>query len=405
MQTTRGFIQRFFILFSSLCILSIPLPYSQIIDTGTLFSPFTEHIVLWVGDNVLHIRHSYIAKIVSDATGMYILVFINLVISIIVSGISIYYARKRQISSQFSYYFNSFISYYLALQLFKYGFDKVFKQQFYFPEPNTLFTPLAYLDKDILFWSSMGSSYSYSLFLGIAEIIPACLLLFNRTRILGGIIALIVMLQVVAINLSFDISVKLYSLFLLMLSLGISWPGLVNIFQILILHKTPNSTSSIVQPSYLAQNQKLSYVLIKALVISLIFYEASFKYFQNMNFNGDHAARPFLHGAYSVTTPNNNYKRIFIHSRGYLIFQDRDDQLKDYRLKCNLRNKTLYLSKTGEPEARLQYQYDNTDSCLVLSGVLNKDSIKLIAKLIDTDTLPLKRDGFHWTIEGSAKQY
>lgn len=213
------------------------------------------------------------------------------------------------------------------------------------------------------------------------------------------------MLQVVAINLSFDISVKLYSLFLLMLSLGISWPGLVNIFQILILHKTPNSTSSIVQPSYLAQNQKLSYVLIKALVISLIFYEASFKYFQNMNFNGDHAARPFLHGAYSVTTPNNNYKRIFIHSRGYLIFQDRDDQLKDYRLKCNLRNKTLYLSKTGEPEARLQYQYDNTDSCLVLSGVLNKDSIKLIAKLIDTDTLPLKRDGFHWTIEGSAKQY
>jgi hypothetical protein len=221
---------------------------------------------------------------------------------------------------------------------------------------------------------------------------------------LGGLVALIVMLQVVAINLSFDISVKLYSLFLLILSLGISWPGLVRIYQILVLHKTPDSVSSISQPSYPTQNQKLLYVLVKAFLICLIFYEALFKYFETMNFNDDDAPRPFLHGAYVVTASNTDYKRIFIHRRGYLITQDKEDKMKDYALQYDLRNQTLHLSKTGEPNAALQYQYNNKDSSLILRGLLNKDSVQLITKLIAQDSLPLKKDRFHWTIDGSGKQ-
>lgn len=322
--------------------------------------------------------------------------------SVFAASIWLYHDTPKKIPTQILYYFNSMISYYLALQLYIYGFDKIFKHQFYFPEPNTLFTSLAYLDKDILFWSSMGSSYSYSLFLGIVEIIPACLLLFNRTRALGGLIAVMIMLQVVAINFSFDISVKLYSLFLLILSLGISWPGLVRIYQILVLHKTPDSASSIFQPSYPTQNQKLTYVLLKAFVISLIFYEALFKYFQTMNFNDNEAPRPFLHGAYSVIASNTNYKRIFIHRRGYLITQDKEDKIKDYALQYDSRNQILYLSKTGEPNVELRYQYNNKDSCLILRGLLNKDSVQLITKLINPDSLPLKKDSFHWTIDGSG---
>ena len=41
------------------------------------------------------------------------------------------------------------VAWFLALQLLQYGFDKVFKHQFYLPEPNTLYTPLGLLPPDL----------------------------------------------------------------------------------------------------------------------------------------------------------------------------------------------------------------------------------------------------------------
>jgi hypothetical protein len=106
------------------------------------------------------------------------------------------------------------IRYYLALILFIYGFSKVFKAQFYLPEPNLLFTTLGNLDKDILFWSTIGSSRSYSIFLGIIEIIPAMLLLFRKTSFIGSLIATGVLLHVVAINLLFYFCENLFTFFI-----------------------------------------------------------------------------------------------------------------------------------------------------------------------------------------------
>jgi len=37
--------------------------------------------------------------------------------------------------------------------LLNYGTDKLFLEQFYKPDANILFTPLGFLDSDILFWS------------------------------------------------------------------------------------------------------------------------------------------------------------------------------------------------------------------------------------------------------------
>ena len=130
--------------------------------------------------------------------------------------------------------------------LFVYGFNKVFKIQFYIPEPNTLYTPLGQLSKDILFWSSMGSSHSYNLFMGLVEILPALFLLFRRTRMLGAVISFTVLLNVLMINFGFDISVKILSSFLLFLSLVILAPYAKKLFSFFfqVNNKVPSSTLS-----------------------------------------------------------------------------------------------------------------------------------------------------------------
>ena len=51
----------------------------------------------------------------------------------------------------------------------------------------------------------------YQMFLGWGELIPAVLLLFRRTTLIGALIMFVVMLNVFLINIFFDVCVKLNS--------------------------------------------------------------------------------------------------------------------------------------------------------------------------------------------------
>src|SRR4029077_19764906 len=84
---------------------------------------------------------------------------------------------------------------------------------------------------------TIGSSYTYTVVAGIFEILPAVLLLFRRTRIIGAIIATAVMTNVVLINFGFDISVKLFSCFLLLLCVIVASPGLKKLFDLFIANR------------------------------------------------------------------------------------------------------------------------------------------------------------------------
>lgn len=108
---------------------------------------------------------------------------------------------------------------YISVILIKYGIDKILKAQFPEPEPNILFTRFGNLDKDILFWSTIGTSKIYNIITGSIELFSGALLLFKRTRFLGLLLAIISFTQILIINISFDISVKFFSLILLLMSL------------------------------------------------------------------------------------------------------------------------------------------------------------------------------------------
>ncbi|WP_435522525.1 hypothetical protein [Chryseobacterium indoltheticum] len=98
--------------------------------------------------------------------------------------------------------------FYISIVLIKYGFDKIFQTQFPEPEPNILFTRFGNLDKDILFWSTIGTSKIYNIIMGSIELFSGILLWFRRSRFLGLLLAIICLAQIFIINISFDISVK-----------------------------------------------------------------------------------------------------------------------------------------------------------------------------------------------------
>jgi len=394
--------------FTVLFVLFVPFPYAVLPSSGELLRPITEPLVQWLGDAVFQLPRPYTARILSDSTGLYLLSFGTLVFSGLLAINWMLLVPVRRSSGFLWYWFHTAVCYFLALQLLKYGVDKLFKHQFYLPEPNTLFTPLGYLSPDLAYWSVLGTSRGYSLFTGALEVAPALLLFFGRTRLLGAVLALVVLGNVVAINFAFDISVKLHASFLLLLSLVAAWPALQTIYAALVLKRW--------QPHRLQPPAKATsgvFRVLAWLVAGLFVGEALVPFLQTRTFNDDQVRRPWLHGAYALTLQVQNgdtifpaanqpqaLRRLFIHRQGYLITQSVTEQLHDYRLTYAAGGRVLLLRDADSNTSRLVCTRATDGSWLQLRGTLGPDSVNLLARSLAWQQLPLLEPGFHWTTDG-----
>ncbi|HEX8107988.1 MAG TPA: hypothetical protein VF516_09690, partial [Kofleriaceae bacterium] len=75
-----------------------------------------------------------------------------------------------------------------------------------------------------LLWRFMNYSTPYTVFGGLCEAIPGVLLLWRRTAVIGAVMVIAVMTNVVMLNLSYDVPVKLYSMQLLVMAALIALP-------------------------------------------------------------------------------------------------------------------------------------------------------------------------------------
>lgn len=99
---------------------------------------------------------------------------------------------------------------YLAWIIMSYGLAKVFASQFPFLMAN-MDARMIELSPMRIAWAFFGYSKGYQIFLGWGEVIPALLLLFRRTTLIGALLMVVVLLNVWLINIFFDVCVKLNS--------------------------------------------------------------------------------------------------------------------------------------------------------------------------------------------------
>lgn len=386
--------------FVLLCALFIPIP-------STVF-PFQERLADLLFGKILAGLYTAVSgrvlenpQVSSDTTSLYLLVLLLFLFAVLLALLSGLYKNNPRKEKAYTA-IRLLLCYYLSWQLLRYGFDKVFKAQFYLPEPNILYTPLGQVSKDLLFWSAMGTSRWYSVFGGVAEITAAVLLLFQRTRIIGSLLSFGILLQVVAINFGFDISVKVYSLFLLFLSALLTAPQLHRLYRFLLLQET----TSLKQEPFIVLTSRAAGISIKTFAIGLLFLDATAPYILSRHFNDDTVARPYLHGAYEVNRVEEDgkpldlslspVKRFFIHRKGYLIFQDPQDSTQDYRLEISPEKNKLLLTGYDLHRSSIDYTYREQDSTLTLTYSRNNKQYLLQAKALDWKKLPALQDHFHW---------
>lgn len=385
-----------------LFMLSFTTPHEIIPDLAKFTAAFWETMIQWFAP-LFGIGESYTVAILSDSTGLYVHCVLLLLYSAILVALWSFLKRKNWDYNKLLYWFLTVVAFYLAMQLFCYGFNKIFKVQFFLPEPNTLYTPLGFTPKDMLFWSTMGTSYSYSVFAGMMEVLAAFLLLFRKTRLLGALLAAGIMTNVVMINFSFDISVKVFSTFLLGLSLLITRPAWKSLYAFFILKKT--AVQNRWSPRYDDAKKHRSYLFAKSIVVLLILLDALLPYLKTGNFNDDLVERPLFHGAYHVSdlnasgTQKSHYKKMFVHREGYFITQKLDDSMMDYVLTYDTVQHQLQLFNYYDSvNSVLNYKIDSAET-LVIWGQIGNEEIKMRLSKIPLDQMPALAPSFHWTID------
>lgn len=381
--------------------LLLPFPFSLLPNSGNAFLPITATITATIGKALSLLPGNYEVHLDSDSRGLYVFTLLLFVLSCLIAlGWSLVKRKKGQELE----WLKTYSAYYLALILLIYGFDKVFKHQFYLPEPNTLYTPLGDLRSDLLYWSTVGSSWSYSFFTGLLEVIAALLLIFRRTRDLGALLSVAILLHVSLINFGFDVSVKLFSGFLLLLAVLLAGSPFLKLIRVFVLQKEvqPNSTSPFI-------NNKISnrnYWIIKTAIVCIFFTEAVYGFVTYAGFNDDKSPRPYLHGAYEVTEQFNDsnqlvlpftksttaIERIFIHRKGYLIFQTTAGEVKDYKLMYDTTAHQLITSYENEAPVIWKYSFQNDTLVLQNTGTQEKIS----ARKLNWEKLPLLHSGWSW---------
>jgi hypothetical protein len=348
----------------------------------------------------------YEASVISDSTGMYVHAFNILLLALVITLAWTFFFSQIRSHRKLHYWFTVYVRYFLSLQLLIYGFSKVFKAQFYLPEPNILYTPVGQLYPDILYWSSMGVSRSYSMFLGIVEVIAALLLLFRRTTIVGALAALLVMINVTAINMAYDISVKFVSLFLLLLSIYLLAREAKRIIPFISGKAVAASTQW--QPQWKG-NSRMVAGIVRAVIRALLIYESLSLYLHANNFNDDKMPRPYLHGAWEVKTfvagndtlpplltDSIRWRRVFVHRQGYFIIQKMDDQMMDYEMEINRASQQIYLqSDTG----RDTLSFNDAGNGKLYIQTTREPSIKITLEKIDWQKLPALKKEFNWRID------
>lgn len=294
--------------------------------------------------------------------------------------------------------------YYLSFILLKYGFDKIFKAQFYLPEPNILYTPFGNLSKDILYWSTMGTSYPYSVIIGSIEVGIAFLLLIRKTRILGLLMAVGAFVNIVIINFSFDISVKLFSCFLLLLVFFILAPFLKTLYDFFISHKKVHLKQETYPLSFFPGWRNG----IKTFVVGLMLLQVLYPYLASGNTDDDTSKKIFLHGAYAVkeiiidndTLKPSGFpiKKMFVHRNSYFIFQKEENQMVDYFMRNDMLKNHLELYDYQKRKLLVQYKYRAEDSLLELRFNDGR-SWKIISKGINWKKLPVFKEKFHLMVD------
>ena len=297
--------------------------------------------------------------------------------------------------------------YYLAFVLIGYGFFKILDIQFPFPTLYTLEERFGNASPMHLLWTFMGYSRPYTLFTAWIEILAGILLWFKKTTVLGCILSLIVMVNVVMLNLCYDVPVKIHSSHIVLITLYILSPNFKRLFNFLVLNITTEISTPLINLS--KRWMQILRLVLKPVLIVGIFISIFYNTFAH---SFDPKPTSILNTTYKTTlfilnkdtllplvTNENRWDKMIIEG-DVIHFYAMRNSMQTHHFDIDTVNKTISKRPDGDSSFFFKFKYKNLpDNCFFISGKFDKDSIYATFTKKAKKDYPLSSRGFHWINE------
>lgn len=368
----------------------------------------------WTAAHVFHVSYQYSKVNTGSGDKMvdWLHAFLLLVFSIAAAAVWSALDRRRSNYSAMHKWFHVFLRFATGTTMVGYGMAKAIPLQMPAPNLSRLLEPFGNFSPMGVLWASIGASFPYERFSGAMELTAAALLFMPRLSMLGAMVLVADSVQIFALNMTYDVPVKLFSFHLIVMGLVLLAPEMHRLTNVLILNRTAGPST---MPP-LARNVKVRRALVAAqivfgaYVIGAGYIEARQSWFSR----GFGAPKPPLYGIWVVekmeingveraalVTDWDRWRRVIFQFPTAMSFQRMDDSMGGFGATVDTATKTIAL--TGPPgtqgKGKLTYQQPSPDM-LILSGEDPAGrKLRLETRLFDRSRFLLVRQGFHWINE------
>jgi uncharacterized membrane protein YphA (DoxX/SURF4 family) len=345
-----------------------------------------------------------------DKTYDWVHAFTTLTLSVLITVLWSALDRRREHYSRLQQWVRLLARFALGSTMVGYGMVKAIPLQMPAPGLTRLLEPFGHFSPMGVLWYSIGASRPYEIFAGCAELAGGILLFIPQTATLGALICLADSIQIFALNMTYDVPVKLFSFHLIVLSLFLLAPEARRLLNVLLLNR-PAEPSTVVPLGRTIRARRL------AVAAQTVFGA----YLVGMNLNsalqswtqyGGGAAKSPLYGIWTIeqmvingetrsplVTDFDRFRRVIFDRPTQAAFQRMNDTFVVYGAQIDTAAKTVTLTRgTAASPGSFSYEQPAPD-VLVLNGSIEGRNMRMHTRLLDRNSFLLVTRGFHWVQE------
>lgn len=320
-------------------------------------------------------------------------------------------ARGRAAHPATQKWFRLLLRFGLGATMLGYGMVKFIPLQMPFPFLTRLLTPYGNFSLMGVLWSKIGASPAYETFTGVMELTCAVLLFIPGLTIVGALMSFITATQIFALNMMYDVPVKLFSFHLMLMSLVLLAPDMRRLFRVMVLRRAVDDAPEppLARRAWLRRGLVIFQIVFAGWLFAQSYQSAMEAYYGPFGARGP---KPAFYGIWTIermyidgveraplVTDYDRWRRMVIQRENSISFQRMDDTFQGFAGRGDAAAKTLTLTRGAGDQAveigRLTFEQPAEDR-LIAHGTINGRQLRLETRRFDHTKLQMLNNKFRW---------
>ena len=386
------------------------IPYGGLLVGG--YMGFWRAVVPWVGKQFFQLSITVFPNGSGDTTYNYLEIVCFALFAALAALVWTLLDRRRANYARLYEWLRVYVRFGLAMAMMEYGFAKIIPGgQFGPPTLDRLLQPFGDASPMGILWTFMGASTAYTVFAGLTETLGGLLLTMRRTLLLGALVSAAAMTNVVLLNFSYDVPVKLYSSHLLAMALFLALPDLRRLANLFVLNRPVEPADH--RPLFARRGLHYGALVFRTVFVAGFAALVVYAIYDSYKTYGSPTQKSPFYGVWNVdelvvdgqarpplVTDGSRWRRVVFDYPQMIAIQRMSDTRERYTLLLDAARRTLVLKKRDDPAWKSTLTYQRPEpGRLLLEGTFDGKKIQAVLRRTENPEFRLITRGFHWINE------